>query len=400
LSDLDAAEAAFKLALDRSPGDLDVLARLAEVHFHMNPVRGRSIEESRPSFERLVAEDPTNAEAWEHLARLAYARGERTALDTLARRAAPRWADGAHPFMLAAWGAPQRRAQPFVLDTIAALPEFFIHDFVERVHAFAPDPLAESVPLLERVISATSSPRTRAWAQLQLAQVRAAAGQWRAASALLDAASTEAPDEAALVRRMMALVPGSRVAMPTAPLRGDTVTRPFALGRDATVTLFRPTPGWRVSAFAEALDALRSGDAAALDAAARLAPAGSYDARVLAMVAADAAQRPHADVPPVARGTSPLLEAAAIWLSARHLERSGDLAGAALRYGGFLYSAPRYAMYAAPGLLRRAELELRLGHPERAREALEMARRWRVQAEPGDSVERVIVGLLERRGGR
>jgi hypothetical protein len=302
--------------------------------------------------------------------------------------------------LLAAWGAPGRQQQQFVLDTIAELPEYFIHDFVERLHAFAPDPLGETVPLLERVIAATGSPRTRTWAQLQLAQVRAAAGQWRAAAALLDAASAEAPTEAAMVRGMMALVPGSRLTPPTPPRRADTVARPFVPGRDATATFFRPMAGWRLSSFSAALHALHAGSQAALDSAARHAPSGTYDARLLAMAAADAAGRPHPDVPPVARGTSPLLEAPGIWWSARHLERSGDLAGAALRYGGFLSSAPRYAMFVAPGLLRRAELELQLGHPERAREALEMARRWRVKAEAGDSVRGVLAAFGRRLDAR
>jgi hypothetical protein len=289
-----------------------------------------------------------------------------------------------------------------VLDTIAALPEFFVHDFVERVHAFAPDPLGETVPLLEQVIAGTPSPRTRAWAQLQLAQVRAAAGQWRAAEALVELASREAPSEAAMVRRLMALVPGHRMTLPMLAnerLRlqaTEAIAKPFVPGQDATVTFFRPVAGWRALDFMRALDALRAGDPTQLAVAARHAPAGSFDARIFAMAAADASGRIHPDVPPVARGTSPLLEAPAIWFSARHLERSGDLAGAALRYGGFLRSAPRYAMFAAPGYLRRAELELRLGHPDRARDALRVARAWRVNADPGDSVANEIAALERR----
>jgi tetratricopeptide (TPR) repeat protein len=84
--DVDGAERQYRAILVRYPDELEAWYRLAEVIFHQNPITGRPVADSRIPFERLLALDPTNRPALQHLARIAALEGRADALDSLYRR--------------------------------------------------------------------------------------------------------------------------------------------------------------------------------------------------------------------------------------------------------------------------------------------------------------------------
>jgi serine/threonine-protein kinase len=85
--DAAAAETRLRAVVDDHPDHLDAWFDLGEVLFHGNPLRGRSGTEAAEPFRRVLALDPTDAEALVHLARIEWLRGRPDAADSLVRRA-------------------------------------------------------------------------------------------------------------------------------------------------------------------------------------------------------------------------------------------------------------------------------------------------------------------------
>jgi DNA-binding SARP family transcriptional activator/TolB-like protein len=81
----DEAERIYRRLAESHPDNVEAWFMLGEVLFHYNGLRGRTPEESRPAFERVLALDPTNSHALLHLARLAARDGHDAQLDSLAR---------------------------------------------------------------------------------------------------------------------------------------------------------------------------------------------------------------------------------------------------------------------------------------------------------------------------
>ena len=76
----DEAERLYRAIVSSHPDDVDAWLQLAEVLFHYGPTRGRSIQESRAAYDRVVELDPRMVEAHWHLARLDRLKGDRDAL--------------------------------------------------------------------------------------------------------------------------------------------------------------------------------------------------------------------------------------------------------------------------------------------------------------------------------
>ena len=65
------AERGYGTITDTWPDDIDAWFLLGDLRFHANPLRGRSIAEARPAFERALALDPRHVSAQVHLVRIA-----------------------------------------------------------------------------------------------------------------------------------------------------------------------------------------------------------------------------------------------------------------------------------------------------------------------------------------
>ena len=90
------AERAQRRLLAERPTSIDVWFDFGEVLYHANPARGRPIAEAQEAFEQLYRMDPHSFAAMSHLVRLAAARGDMKALDSLSRLALAGDPDGPH----------------------------------------------------------------------------------------------------------------------------------------------------------------------------------------------------------------------------------------------------------------------------------------------------------------
>ena len=82
---LDDAERLCRELVNAHPEDIEAWALLGEILFHGNPMRGRSIAEARPAFERMLAARVDEKEALDHLGRIAAALMEKGESLRLAR---------------------------------------------------------------------------------------------------------------------------------------------------------------------------------------------------------------------------------------------------------------------------------------------------------------------------
>jgi DNA-binding SARP family transcriptional activator len=84
---IDDAERRYRRIVAEYPDDPEGWRRLADVLYHSNPLRGRSITEAREPLTRLLALTPDDTEALIYLARVSALEGYEEQADTLARRA-------------------------------------------------------------------------------------------------------------------------------------------------------------------------------------------------------------------------------------------------------------------------------------------------------------------------
>ena len=83
---IDEAEALIRRVVVQWPTDAEAWYDLAEILFHSNYARGRSMQESRDAFEQTIRRDPRHWDAWLHLARLDAMRGDRASADSEFKR--------------------------------------------------------------------------------------------------------------------------------------------------------------------------------------------------------------------------------------------------------------------------------------------------------------------------
>jgi len=89
----DEAEAAYRRITESHPDNVEAWFMLGETWFHYNAFQGRSPQQARQAFERVLALDPGNTHAILHLARLAALDGRGADLDTLGRMYLARYRD-------------------------------------------------------------------------------------------------------------------------------------------------------------------------------------------------------------------------------------------------------------------------------------------------------------------
>lgn len=80
---IDDAERRYRDLTHAYPDEGEAWYQLAEVQFHLSPLRGRSITAARPTFERVLRFDPGNQEALRHLFRLASMAGDHRELERI-----------------------------------------------------------------------------------------------------------------------------------------------------------------------------------------------------------------------------------------------------------------------------------------------------------------------------
>lgn len=193
--EIEGAELLYRRLLERYPEDVDGRFHYADLLFHENPFRGRSIREAVPGLQRVLAVDSARREASDHLLRALVLAGERATVDALLRhyRSANR---GDFPLQFAEllhaarWGERaelQRRiaAERASSDVNLLVRTWWVGSYSK--HFDATRQLAHLLAEPQR------PPEIRAWAHLTLADLALAEGRRREASLHLARAAPLAP---------------------------------------------------------------------------------------------------------------------------------------------------------------------------------------------------------------
>jgi DNA-binding SARP family transcriptional activator/tetratricopeptide (TPR) repeat protein len=182
----DEAERLYRAVLRTHPDDAVAWSRLAEVQIHYNPMRGRSLAESRSAFERAVALDPTNAEALWHLAQLSTTERRSAALDSLL----PQLSGGEYGALWRLIGALLRDdslGTARIRAELEGAPDEQLYEAAWRVPLFTRE-FGEGVRLAALLTGGGRSDRWRAAGQILTAHAELARGRVRAADRALRAA--------------------------------------------------------------------------------------------------------------------------------------------------------------------------------------------------------------------
>jgi tetratricopeptide (TPR) repeat protein len=83
----DQAEQLYRAFTGTWPDDLEAWYQLAEVQFHYGPQRGRTLDDSRSSWERVLSLDPNHLNGLIHISAIAASKGNRKVLERTSRRA-------------------------------------------------------------------------------------------------------------------------------------------------------------------------------------------------------------------------------------------------------------------------------------------------------------------------
>jgi tetratricopeptide (TPR) repeat protein len=214
------AEAArlYQNILATYPNDVEAWVQLGEVQFHYGPLVGHSISESKPTWERVAALEPTFFQPIIHLVRIAASEGNRGEVDSLVRRARELRASSA--------GREEgsSRSETLELETLRA---FTLRDSAEETRVLARLRTATDVTAFLSVWGLASfvgdaeaaarvgavlvepqrPPWVRAAGYLALANLAAARGRIEAARVPLDSASELDPRSGAEARVLLAVMP-------------------------------------------------------------------------------------------------------------------------------------------------------------------------------------------------
>jgi tetratricopeptide (TPR) repeat protein len=189
---LDEAERICRELVNAHPEDIEAWSLLGEILFHGNPMRGRSIAEARPAFERMLAARVDEKEALDHLARIAAALKEKGESLRLARIG---FRLGVIPEdmrdSLTAWRLTSLEDSAYRQRAIADRRRGDVgaaHASASRVATLWQN-LDAAREILQLLVEPAQPASVRAFGHVTLAELALANGRWRAAKRELTAAA-------------------------------------------------------------------------------------------------------------------------------------------------------------------------------------------------------------------
>lgn len=204
----DRAEAVYERVLDDWPEEVAAWLQLGEIRFHYAPSRGRTIEDSRTAFERVLELDPSQEGARIHLVRAAAMRRDLPVLDAHLRDLAARHPESHATFearALRAFAARDREAARALAEELRTrdswvalatlMGEFHVGDAagMEWGAALLADP--------------RRPPEVRVAGWSLLALVRAATGRFEEAEVAVATAETLDPTRGGELHALLATLP-------------------------------------------------------------------------------------------------------------------------------------------------------------------------------------------------
>jgi serine/threonine protein kinase/tetratricopeptide (TPR) repeat protein len=206
--DVAEAERLYRAILADAPDDGDAWYQLAELLFHYNPSRGRSILESRRAFERATALGRDDDSRY-HLLQIAALEGRFAEVDSILRHdlagkpADERTIGGRS---LQAFLVGDREARERMLRELRGMDDDLLLWTFRRVPLYSRDHrVIESVARL--LLEPARAPALRALGYITLADLALARGQWASAKDWLARAADSAPLLALELRASYSLLP-------------------------------------------------------------------------------------------------------------------------------------------------------------------------------------------------
>jgi tetratricopeptide (TPR) repeat protein len=203
----DRAERLYREVLAQRPENPEAWFGLGEIHFHLNPIRGRSFTEARRPFERALAlygRDYT--EAIIHLADLAAWEGRANDYERLYRRLDPQGDLALVYGAQKAFVIGDAAERDLVMGRLREANPARIRHAGVRTSGIGRNPRA-GLAIVRLLTEPRHPPEWRAIGHLMTATLEAALGRWSAARAELDRAEPIAPAQARLARGWIAAHP-------------------------------------------------------------------------------------------------------------------------------------------------------------------------------------------------
>ncbi|MGH7444598.1 MAG: tetratricopeptide repeat protein, partial [Longimicrobiales bacterium] len=206
--DPEAAERRYRAVVADYPTDVEAWAGLGEMWFHANPWRGRSFEESREAWEHVLRLEPHNVGATWHLAYVSARQGRQQELDTLLSRIRTTVDGGADLSVramraVALGGMDEQNA---LIAELAGADDFTVILAVWRL-AVSTENLDATTRFARLLVQPRRPPEVRALGHGLLAHLHLARGHLKTADAALDSLARLDPAQALEYRTLFAMFP-------------------------------------------------------------------------------------------------------------------------------------------------------------------------------------------------
>lgn len=203
------AESLYRATVVNYPDDLEAWFLLGDLQFHSNPLRGRSVVEAKPAFQRALVLDPDHVTALVHSVRIAALEGNEAERDQLIERVINLSPEGDRALPMEALRAFARRDRKAMESVSARLlnARALIAGIAFADIALYSGNLAGAEELGRTFMKTLRDPELKALGHIVLAHVLGAQGRWKEARAELLAAEPHAPAWALEVRALFSALP-------------------------------------------------------------------------------------------------------------------------------------------------------------------------------------------------
>ena len=203
------AEGLYSVVTGMYPDDVEAWFLLGDLLFHTNPMRGRSLTESRYAFSRAVAFDATHVSAIGHLVRIAALEGERDEAEARIGRLLALSPDNDQALAMRALRAAlagDTPAQDAVLEELVQARVLTVANAFAYVSVYAGD-MAGADRIALRFVDEARTPELRALCHVMRAYLALTEGRTDAVAAMLREAAEHDRPLALETRGLMAALP-------------------------------------------------------------------------------------------------------------------------------------------------------------------------------------------------
>ena len=205
------AERLYRDALREHPDNVEAWYNLGEVLVHYGGLRGASMTQARPAFERAVYLDPQMNDARLHLIDIAAKQRDYVRLDTLLARLTAEGPVRLRRRAMLAFATGSPGARDSILAELRGANDATVIIAAWGTGIFL-EQLADAERIASLLLEPSRPPETQAFGRIILAQFTLGRGRWRDAQRHLDAAGRLDPGLALEYRALLSLGPATPVS--------------------------------------------------------------------------------------------------------------------------------------------------------------------------------------------